>query len=155
MVQEAERVIGLPFPPLLRRLYLEVGNGGFSPGYGLLGLSYDSQYTGLSMYRRAREDASGSWSSFPPSLFPLCDWGCAIYSFVDCSSPEGPMWGWDPNPDPDGVEALYPQHLGLAGWLGRWIECTLYQPWLVKDPVTGTWRGATDADYAEVFAGPD
>jgi hypothetical protein len=91
---------------LLRRLYLEVGNGGFGPGYGLLKLSYDNEFTGLSMYRRARENASAKWSSFPLSLLPVCTWGCGIYSFIDCSSPEGPMWGWDPNPGPWDVEAL-------------------------------------------------
>ncbi len=31
-VEEAERAVGLPVPPLLRRLYLELGNGGFGPG---------------------------------------------------------------------------------------------------------------------------
>lgn len=151
-VGEAERVIGLPFPPLLRRLYLEVGNGGFGPGYGLLELSYDSPYTGLSMYRQAREDATRNWAAFPPSLFPVCTWGCGIYSFTDCSSPEGRMWGWDPNPGPCDAQALYPQPLGLAGWLARWIDNRLYQPWLIEDPISGTWRGATDDDYAEMLA---
>ena len=154
-VEEAERVLGLPFPRLLRRLYLEVGDGGFGPGYGLLELSYDSEYTGLSMYRQAREDASDGWSSFPPSLFPVCTWGCGIYSFIECSSPDGLMWGYDPNPGPWDVEALYPQPLSLAAWLGRWVEGTLYQPWLVEDLVTGTWRGARDAEYAEAFAEMD
>lgn len=153
-VEEAERALGLLFPPLLRRLYLEVGNGGFGPGYGLLELSYNSKYTGLSMYRQAREDASDGWSSFPPSLFPVCTWGCGIYSFTDCSSPAGMMWGYDPNPGPWDVEALYPQPLSLAAWLDQWAEGTLYQPWLIEDPVTGRWRGATDDDYTEVFGQP-
>ena len=37
-VAEAEELAGRSLPSLLRRLYLEVGNGGFGPGYGLLGL---------------------------------------------------------------------------------------------------------------------
>ena len=38
-VEEAERIIGFPVPPLLRRLYLEVANGGVGPGGGgILGL---------------------------------------------------------------------------------------------------------------------
>jgi hypothetical protein len=32
---EAESLAGRPLPPLLCRLYLEVGNGGFGPGYGI------------------------------------------------------------------------------------------------------------------------
>jgi len=59
--------------------------------------------------------------------------------------------GLGPEPWPWDVEALYPQPLSLAGWLGRWAECALYQPWLIEDPVTGTWRGATDDDYAQAF----
>ncbi|MDX6329418.1 MAG: hypothetical protein QOI83_1801 [Streptomycetaceae bacterium] len=35
-VAEAEEVIGFPLPPLLRRLYLEVANGGFGPDEGIL-----------------------------------------------------------------------------------------------------------------------
>ena len=26
-----------------------------------------------------------------------------------------------------------------------------YQPWLVQDPATGAWRGATDAEYQEMM----
>jgi hypothetical protein len=35
MIEEAEAVTGFRLPPLLRRLYLEVGNGGFGPGTGI------------------------------------------------------------------------------------------------------------------------
>ncbi len=35
---DAETIIGFPLPTLLRRIYLEVGNGGFGPGYGLFPL---------------------------------------------------------------------------------------------------------------------
>jgi len=50
---------------------------------------------------------------------------------------------------------LAPPRTVLDGLLGRWIEPTLYQPWLIEDPVTGTWRGATEDDYAEAFAEAD
>jgi hypothetical protein len=136
---------------LLRRLYLELGDGGFGPGYGLLRLS-DDRHGALGMYRHARSNPSSNWSAFPSSLLPVSTWGCAIFSFIDCSSPDGQMWGWDPNPGPVGAQALYPQSLDIAGWLGRWVEHTLYQPCLVEDADTGTWRGATDADYARFLA---
>ena len=38
-LEEAESRLGFKLPILLRRLYLEVGNGGFGPSYGLLGIS--------------------------------------------------------------------------------------------------------------------
>ncbi|MGP3934211.1 SMI1/KNR4 family protein [Nonomuraea sp. KM88] len=37
-VAEAEAAIGYPLPSLLRRLYLEVGNGGFGPRGGIIGV---------------------------------------------------------------------------------------------------------------------
>src|SRR5262245_21256318 len=37
-VEAAERELGRPFPALLRRLYLEIRNGGFGLGYGIIGL---------------------------------------------------------------------------------------------------------------------
>ena len=153
-VEEAESVVGHRLPPLLRRLYLEVGNGGFGPGYGVLGLKGghhdDLGRTGIDWYRQAHDHTPEShWSGLPASLLPLCHWGCAIYSLIDCSDPDGPMWGWDPNPGPEGMQALFAQPLTLAQWLDRWVNGNLYQPALVQDPATQQWRGATDEEYAQ------
>ena len=57
-VREAEGLVGLPLPPLLRRLYLEVADGGFGPYYGLLGLAAGHSHNGLTaldLYRHAHE----------------------------------------------------------------------------------------------------
>lgn len=155
-VEEAENVIGHLLPPLLRRLYLEVGNGGFGPGYGVLGLKDghhdDLGRTALDWYRRAHGTSESHWSGLLASLLPLCHWGCAIYSLIDCSDPEGPMWGWDPNPGLEGMKALFRQPLTLAQWLDRWVSGNLYQPALVQDPITQEWRGATDEEYEQAVA---
>jgi hypothetical protein len=37
-VDAAQAALGFPIPPLLRRLYTEVGNGGFGPSYRLEGV---------------------------------------------------------------------------------------------------------------------
>lgn len=37
-IQWAEAGIGAPLPPLIREIFLQVGNGGFGPGYGITGL---------------------------------------------------------------------------------------------------------------------
>ena len=76
----------------------------------------------------------------------LCDWGCGIVSQLDLS--DGQIWGVDPNPAPQGVDCAFPQGLGVAEWFARWLDGTLQQPWLVEDPITGDWRGATDEEYA-------
>lgn len=134
-VAEAEAQTGFPFPPLLRRLYLEVGDGGFGPGAGLYGIS-------------SVRIAGEGWSFLPSGVVLICEWGCAISSLIDCSSPEGPMWGFDPNPGPQGRDALFPEGLTFAAWLDRWLNGTLRQPWIVQDSDTGQWRGATDAEHA-------
>src|SRR5262245_41797485 len=54
-VEAAEREFGYPFPALLRRLYLEVGNGGFGPGYGLFRLPFGDN------------NERFEWSSLPAS----------------------------------------------------------------------------------------
>ena len=36
-ISETESLLGFPLPPLLRLLYTQVANGGFGPGYGVIG----------------------------------------------------------------------------------------------------------------------
>jgi hypothetical protein len=147
-VAEAERALGYSLPRLLRRLYLEVGNGGFGPGYGILGVrdgfTDDVGDTALDAYRRFH-----SWRrelSMPDSLLPICHWGCAIYSLVDCASADAEMWACDPNPGLD--DDVFRQETTLIEWLQRWVDGCLYQPALFEDPETGVVRPATDDDFA-------
>ena len=102
---------------------------------------------------RARRSAEyverlGEW---PKSLFPLCHWGCGIYSIVDCASQNGAMWAWDPNPVPDDQlsTALFAESNTLAEWLEAWLNGTLRQPGLVIDPTSGALRPATGDDWEE------
>ena len=130
---ETEAALGYPILTLLRRLLLEIANGGFGPGYGIL-----SVHDALSTHRAFR-------AGHPTSLLPICDWGCGIVSLVDCSSRDGDMWACDPNP---GVEEdTFREPLTLSGWFERWIEGRLHQPALVEDPATGEVRPAIDADF--------
>jgi hypothetical protein len=135
-VADLARDFGYPLPSLLRRLYLEVGNGGFGPGYGIFNLPLGEEHK--------------AWPSLSPSLFPMCDWGCAILSFVDCADAEATMWGWDPNPAPhdDLDKALFREDVTLCQWLARWVSGELYQPVLVQDPKSGAWRSATHEEKA-------
>jgi hypothetical protein len=84
-VQEAERAIGCALHPLHRRLLLEVGNGGFGPGDGLIGLPGGRLDEGG---RSLVELCSYLWvdaetPGLPPGVVPLCDWGDAIWSCLD------------------------------------------------------------------------
>jgi hypothetical protein len=55
-IAAAERALGFGFPPLLRKLYLEIGNGGFGPGYGLQSVrSADTDQLRVEAVTRAME----------------------------------------------------------------------------------------------------
>jgi hypothetical protein len=129
-------------PDLLRDLY-SVANGGFGPGYGLLGLR--NGFTD-DLHRNAidilREGPGGIWPGMPSGLLPLCHWGCAIYSFVHC--PSGRIYGWDPNPvEPTDDVPFFEQEYVLESWVEAWLDGSLLQPCLIYDPEGGTYRGAT------------
>jgi hypothetical protein len=149
-VDEAERVIGSPLPRLLRRLYLEVGNGGFGPGYGILGVRGghrdDLGGTVVDLYRQWRASSADA-RPLPDRLLPICHWGCGIHSFIDCATDQAAMWACDPNPGVD--DDLFREPMTFATWLERWVKGTLHQPAIIEDPNTGEWRPATDADWLE------
>jgi hypothetical protein len=140
-VEEAEGIIGRPLPSILRSLYLSVANGGFGPGYGVLGVrdghEDDTRRTAVGLFEQRW------WVRPNIVLWPLCHWGCAIYSLVNCNSADGAIWAFDPNPGPV-EEAVFPQELSLHDWFERWLESKLFQPTLTQDPDSGLWRGATD-----------
>ncbi|MBY8874236.1 hypothetical protein K7640_20615 [Micromonospora sp. PLK6-60] len=140
-VEEAEAAAGVALPPLLRRLYLELGNGGFGPGVGLIGLR-GGHGNPAGVLPAPADPGEG-----PRIPLSLCDWGCGVTSLLDLA--DGQVWGVDPNPAPKGVSPLFGQRMDVAEWFGRWVDGRLRQPWLVEDPATGRWRGATDAEYAE------
>jgi hypothetical protein len=53
---------------------------------------------------------------------------------------------------PGDASDTYVQCIDVAEWFAKWLEGRLYQPWLVQDPITGAWRGATDAEYEAEMA---
>src|SRR5689334_14826568 len=66
----AESAFGVQLPLVLRQLYTRIGNGGFGPGYGLLGVpphGYrdDQRHTGLELYALFSQfdpdDAAWDW----------------------------------------------------------------------------------------------
>ena len=137
---QAETQLGFVLPALLRRIYREVGNGGFGPGYGLLPLnelppngghdttSLVAEYQGMKAFSQHDIDEYFAEEEEKPALWPervllLCDWGCNIYSCLDCSSSELPIFRMDSNENflvEWAIEAPSLHH-----WLERWIDGTL------------------------------
>jgi hypothetical protein len=127
----AERHFGVALPPLLRRLYLEVANGGFGPGPGLLGVSGGwRSVKGRSMEQlydemlEAREE-NRRWL-WPPALIPIIDYD-GSFAAVDASTPDGRVVEFDfEELDEEGRDggwsrAFQDKADSLEAWLEAWV----------------------------------
>ncbi|HSK51460.1 MAG TPA: SMI1/KNR4 family protein [Clostridia bacterium] len=130
-VAAAEGRYGIAFPPLLRRLYLEVANGGFGPGSGLLGVSGGARSVkGRSMEQlyetmlEARQEHRG-WI-WPPALIPIVD-DDGSFIAVDASTPETRVIEFDFEAlDEEGGDggwsrAFEEKAASLEAWLEGWV----------------------------------
>jgi len=154
-LDRAERLLAFGLPPLLKRLYAELGDGGFGPGYGCFPLLEDesghSSESAVGLYRslRQRDPEDPAWD-WPTGLVPLNDWGCAIRSCIDCTRPDGPISVFDPaahEPGDPVEKALLPTHGSVADFLRDWIadvdiwgqmfEPDEGQPTSMRSPLSG------------------
>ncbi len=127
---QSEKQLGFGIPPLLRRIYTEVGNGGFGPGYGLIGClggyrddrgdTIVEAYLGRS--RRDPEDPEWRW---PEKLVPLFSWGGACYTCGDFNLECSPLLEFYPHQYKRGSSlsaAFRPHGEALQEFLARWIS---------------------------------
>jgi hypothetical protein len=124
-----ERRLGFPLPPLMKRIYAEIGNGGFGPGYGLIGLTNgtpdDTGKTAPDIYSRFRDayPDEPNWR-WPQGLLPVCHWGCAILSCVDCADSNFRIRIFDPNvhEGDDWADSFFEQSNGFEIWMKEWAS---------------------------------
>jgi len=129
-VASAETTLGFSLPPLLKSLYRKVGNGGFGPGYAVLGVAGghltdegDTLAELVSVFSTPDPD-DPAWA-WPAGLVPICHWGCAIYSCVDCMDPDYRVVWFDPNGREQGseMEAYFmPHRASLESWFTGWLD---------------------------------
>jgi hypothetical protein len=110
MIADAESQLGFSLPPLLRRVYA-ASNGGFGPAGGLYPLG-DVDESLVSVHRRFA--VSGEW---PDRLLLLCEWGCAIWSCLDCRTDEG-LVVTSGNVEP----FMTTNRRSLRSWLQAWMD---------------------------------
>ena len=101
VIREAEAGMGLQLPPLLVRLYCEVSDGGFGPGYGMLTLSA----------LRAQYHPEWPW---PDRVLPLWHWGCETWSCVDANTTNAQMLTHD-------ASGATMTRFTLQSWLEEWL----------------------------------
>ena len=126
--KKAEMSLGFTVPEILKTIYRKIGNGGFGPGYGLLGLiggaKDDLGHDSVELYHNysapGPEDPEWRW---PNGLLPICHWGCAIYSCVDCNENDFPIIIFDPNfHDKSWPQCFISTEKNLERWFNAWVN---------------------------------
>ena len=109
---------------------MTVGNGGFGPAYGILGLvdgaRNEDGLDAVGVYLRSREPSSADplWA-WPASLLPVGHLGCGMFTCVDCRTANASLVWFEPNPHERGDpwdDAFIPLNLSLEDWLRRWLD---------------------------------
>ena len=130
-LDDAERRIGFALPPLLRRLYAEIANGGFGPGPGLLGVTggwrtdHGKTVEDLhaEMLEAVHENRHWVW---PAALLPIADQG-GVYVCVDTAAPPHRVSEFDfEDLDDEERDGGWSRAFGevapsLEAWLGDWL----------------------------------
>lgn len=124
-IAASEAVLGFALPPLLRRIYLEVANGGFGPGYGVLGVEggfvdYADQ-TAVGWHQALDGRGVDGEEAWPPAL-AFCSWGCLVYSVVEARPPYAVSYVDFSGDDETLVEPVFIAHKPtLELWFEDWL----------------------------------
>lgn len=132
VLEAVEAKLGYPLPPALKAVYAQVGNGGFGPAYGLLGLEggavQEDAKNALQMYAMFRqEDPCDPLWRWPDGLLPLVHLGCAMFLCVDCTDEKGRITWFEPNPHVDGEpwdDSMFPSDVTFEQMMEAWMEGT-------------------------------
>lgn len=128
-VARAEIALGFALPATLRAIYLDVANGGFGPGYGVMGVeggfTDDRKMTVVDRYRAflAPDPSDPEWQ-WQATWLPFCHWGCGIYSVVDMEE-RSPVFFIDPGSKDLGApmsSVVLPHKDTLDAWLDDWMK---------------------------------
>ncbi|MFN0167183.1 MAG: SMI1/KNR4 family protein [Bryobacteraceae bacterium] len=120
-IASAESILGFELPELLRQCYLRVGNGGFGPEHGIIGLEdgYPDDLSGgclpqlYQYYREETEEAEETEDPWPPGLLPVFVVGCGLVDSIDCSAPGYPIVRMD--------NGLKRTEISLYDWMEQWV----------------------------------
>ncbi|MEU8138815.1 SMI1/KNR4 family protein [Streptodolium elevatio] len=126
-VEAAERRIGYALPDLLRRVYTEIGDGGFGPDFGLVSLRRGQRMPGdLTDWPSVHTDRTHRYGAPPRSWLLLAFGGCSMEWHLSLTAVGNPVllydadgweapWGQNPH---DGLRHAMP----LRRWLSIWAN---------------------------------
>jgi hypothetical protein len=129
----AEHRLGFQLPALLRMIYLQVGNGGFGPGCGLIGLPGGATLYGQDMVGLYLQDIlqppPSPYRPWPRRFMMIGDWGCNITSVMDVTDEQFPIirfWGDRYEPGEPWELAMTPEATSLYSWLAEWLQSEMH-----------------------------
>ena len=124
-IADFEAAVDLRLPQFYVRLLTEVGNGGYGPGFGIIGIP-PTDYVDEDLragnnlaeaYLSGRRCDERAWRT-PRGFLPLCNWGCGTFSHVDALSEDAVVVTDQVSDDRLEYTETAPS---LAGWLSDWI----------------------------------
>jgi SMI1-KNR4 cell-wall len=118
VIVKAEKSLGFELPQLLRAVYKSIGNGGFGPAYGIIGVEGGHAAnlgTLVETYREIQAGAEYGGFTWQEGLLPFCEWGCNIFSCVDCLDKSQPIFRSDEC-------VARPQKFNIEAFFMMWID---------------------------------
>jgi hypothetical protein len=148
-LDRVEAALGFGLPPALRRVYGEVANGGFGPGYGLVSIERIA-----AEYEELCEVMPPTGHEWPVGLLPVIhhdpDWDC-----VDASTGRVVAFDWEEvDEDIDAAQfarAFRELAPSVEAWLENWVASPSpaeREAALWADAMTGAARDAQNARVA-------
>lgn len=116
-VRRLEARAGHPMPPLLRRTYLDLANGGWGPKPGVYGIE-----TAVAVHERlSRPEPPRAWA-LPGSVVPLLHAGAGRYFCVNYTHESGPMDLIDLAADDGGYHEATVWRGFMDEFVDRWLD---------------------------------
>gem|GEM_PF-4912153 len=128
-VEFVERQLGFPLPGAVRRICLEVADGGFGPNWGINRLKHpanlpfrpwwDVEMSVESWHQLFQDpnEMGNRLAGFPKHFIRYCEVGCNIAICVDCTSSEGLLFMDDPM-----ANEVTPMNQTVEQWLTDWLD---------------------------------
>lgn len=126
-ILQAERELGFSLPPLLVRIYLEIGNGGYQLGPGIYGIGNFADSTDCQDAVTITREMANEFVWWKDYMV-IADQGCSMYSCIDCSDAKFCVFRLDGNgypeesvgePTPD---FWYPEADTLEDWFEQGLN---------------------------------